>query len=221
MKIINNQFIDLKLDFLDSGSYIMDGIISLNDHIMYYETIILILVLWMLYILIWYKAPFNIKDLKDGSILEIIWTILPAIILILIAIPSFRLLYLMDDILLPNLSIKVIGNQWYWSYSYKKDDEIIEFDSYLNQDLKLGDLKNLDVDEYLILPSNTYIRFLITSRDVIHAWSIPALGIKMDAVPGRLNQFAIEIYRPGIYYGMCAELCGQAHSFMPIVVKVI
>lgn len=91
----------------------------------------------------------------------------------------------------------------------------------MNQDLNIGDFRNLDVDEHLILPSNTYIRFLITSTDVIHAWSLPALGIKLDAVPGRINAVGCEIYRPGLYYGMCSEICGANHSFMPIVLKVI
>lgn len=204
--------------FLDSGSYIMDGIISLNDHIMYYEIILTILVIWMLLALFLYNSPFSIRDLSHASLLEIIWTLIPAVILILIALPSFRLLYLMDDSLNESLSIKVIGHQWYWSYELPNG---IEFDSYLNPDIKLGDLRNLDVDEYLIVPSNTYLRFLITSTDVIHSWSIPGLGIKMDAVPGRINAFNIDIYRSGIYYGQCTELCGTSHAFMPIMLKVI
>lgn len=204
--------------FLDSGSYIMDGIISLNDHIMFYEIILTVLVIWVLFSLILYKSPFSIKDLSHGSILEIIWTLIPAVILILIALPSFRLLYLMDDSLNESMSIKVIGHQWYWSYELADGTE---FDSYLNPELRLGDLRNLDVDEYLIVPSNTYLRFLITSTDVIHSWSIPALGIKMDAIPGRINAFNVDIYRPGTYYGQCTELCGTSHAFMPIMLKVI
>lgn len=223
MNILHSHFLGNKYDFLDSGSYIMDGLISLNDHILYYEILLLVIVLWMLLILFSYKAPFSLKDLTHGSILEIIWTLVPAVILVLIALPSFRLLYLMDDILNPDMSIKVIGHQWYWSYSYLNinNNEIIEFDSYMNKDLNIGGLRNLDVDEHLILPSNTYLRFLITSTDVIHSWALPGLGIKMDAIPGRINQIGLEVYRPGVYYGQCSEICGQAHSFMPIVVKVI
>lgn len=221
MHILFNHSTLIKYDFLDSGSYIMDGIISLNDHILYFEILLLVIVIWMLVLLFFYKSPFSVKDLVHGSILEIVWTLIPAFILILIGLPSFRLLYLMDDLLLPSISIKVIGHQWYWSYSYTTPNGLVEFDSYLNQDLPLGGLRNLDVDEHLILPSNTYIRFLITSTDVIHSWSLPALGIKMDAIPGRINQLGLEIYRPGTYYGQCYELCGVGHAFMPIVVKVI
>lgn len=217
MNILYNQFFNYKFDFLDSGSYIMDGIISLNDHILYYEIILMIIVIWMLIKTMIIKSNFSLKYMNHGSIIEIIWTIIPGIILILIALPSFRLLYLMDDILLPNISIKIIGNQWYWSYNYLNE----EFDSYINQDLQLGDIRNYDVDEHLILPSNTYIRFLITSTDVIHSWGLPSLGIKMDAVPGRINQIGLEIYREGIYYGSCYEICGINHSYMPIVLKVI
>lgn len=204
-------------DFLDSGSYIMDGIIALNDHILFYEILILTVVVWTLLSVLIKNTSFILKDLYHGSVIEIIWTLIPGIILIMIALPSFRLLYLMDDFLDTSLSIKVIGNQWYWSYSYND----IQFDSYLSQDLNTGFFRLLDTDEHLIIPSNTPIRFLITASDVIHSWSIPALGIKMDACPGRLNQIGIEIYRPGLYFGQCYELCGINHAFMPITLKVI
>lgn len=207
-----------KYDFLDSGSYIMDGIISLNDHIIFYELMILSLVAWSLIAILYKNNNFILKDLNKGSLIEIIWTLIPGIILILIALPSFRLLYLMDDFIDSNITVKIIGNQWYWSYNYK---DILEFDSYLAQDLNKGFFRLLDTDEHLILPSNTPIRLLITASDVIHSWSIPALGIKMDAIPGRLNQVGIEIYRSGLYFGQCYELCGINHAFMPITLKVI
>lgn len=205
------------IDFLNSGSYIMDGIVSLHDHILFYELIVLVVVCWMLLNIIINSTLFPVKDLLHGSVLEIIWTLIPGIILIMIALPSFRLLYLMDDVLEPSLTIKVIGNQWYWSYVVGDN----QFDSYLLQDLTPGSLRLLDTDEHLILPSNILIRFLITSTDVLHSWAIPALGIKMDACPGRLNQTAVEIYRPGLYWGSCMELCGVQHGFMPISLKVI
>lgn len=202
--------------FLDSGSYIMDGIIGLNDHIIYYEIILTIIVIW---ILIYNINPkkFTIKDIIKGEKIEIIWTIIPAIILIIIALPSFRLLYLMEDMIESNITIKVIGHQWYWSYEYKDE----EFTSYIKRDIEKGGIRLLDVDEYLILPSNVLIRFLITSTDVIHSWGIPSLGIKLDAVPGRINQFGIEIYRPGLYYGQCYELCGIGHPYMPILLQIL
>jgi heme/copper-type cytochrome/quinol oxidase subunit 2 len=135
----------------------------------------------------------------------------------LIAIPSFRLLYLLDDLTHADLTIKITGSQWYWNYSYGD----INFDSYLLQDLNPGILRLLDTDEHLIIPSNTSLRFLITATDVIHSWGIPQLGIKTDAIPGRLNQTNIEIYRPGLYFGMCYELCGLNHAYMPITLKVL
>jgi len=216
-KFLDCHFYSNHNDFSDSASYIMDGIISLNDHIMYYELLILTVVLWLLFSVFYSRNSFILKDLYHNSNLEIIWTIIPGLILILIALPSFRLLYLMDDFLDSKLSIKVIGNQWYWSYNYND----IDFDAYMSQDLNPGFFRLLETDEYLILPSNTPIRFLVTASDVIHSWAIPALGIKMDACPGRLNQVGVEIYRSGLYYGQCSEICGINHGFMPIALKVI
>ena len=218
MRILFNHTADSHWDFLDSGSYIMDGIVSLNDHILYYEIILLTITTWILFILM-YKSNslFTLKDLNHGSVLEIIWTLIPGVVLILIALPSFRLLYLLDDFLEPSISIKVIGSQWYWNYAY--GDEF--FESYLLQDIEPGSFRLLDTDEHLILPANTTIRFLITSTDVIHSWSVPALGIKTDAIPGRINQTSTEIYRPGLYFGQCYELCGIQHAFMPITLKVV
>ena len=217
MFLIYNHTLVNKIDFLDSASYRMDGILSLHDHILYYELIFFVIVSWMLLTVMLYRSPITLKDFNHGSLLEIIWTLIPGVVLIFIALPSFRLLYLFDDLLEPSLSIKVIGNQWYWSYAY----EDVEFDSYLVQDLVPGSFRLLETDNYLVLPSNTYIRFLITSTDVIHSWSLPSLGVKMDAIPGRINQTGLEIYRPGIYYGQCYELCGVNHAFMPITLKVI
>lgn len=218
MRILFNHTVESHWDFLDSGTYIMDGIIALNDHILYYEIILLVITTWMLFILVYKGNPFfSLRDLNHGSVLEIIWTLIPGLVLILIALPSFRLLYLLDDFLEPSISVKVIGSQWYWNYAY--GDELIE--SYLLQDLEPGIFRLLDTDEHLILPANTTIRFLITSTDVIHSWSLPALGIKTDAIPGRINQTSTEIYRPGLYFGGCYELCGVGHAFMPITLKVV
>lgn len=210
---------NLSMDFLDSGSYVMDGITSLHDHILFYEIIILLVVTQILIIVLQTKNSFPLKDITHGYILEIIQTFIPGVILIFIALPSFRLLYLIDDYLDTSMSIKVIGNQQYQTYAYGEE----QFDSYMltESDLKLGDFRNLETDYHLIVPSNLSIRFLVTSTDVIHSQGIPALGIKTDALPGRINQFATEIYRPGIYYGQCYELCGVNHAFMPITLKVI
>ena len=217
MNYLSCYTINPRYDFLDSGSYVMDGIVSLHDHILFYEILILTVVVWALIVTLSKTTSFVVKDLYHGSTIEIIWTLIPGIILILIALPSFRLLYLMDDFSDNALTIKVIGNQWYWSYNYND----VDFDSYMSQDLNPGFFRLLDTDEHLIVPSNTPIRFLVTSTDVIHSWGIPALGIKMDACPGRLNQIGTEIYRPGLYFGQCYELCGVGHAFMPITLKVI
>ena len=204
-------------DFLDTGSYALEGIVLLHDHILYLEIIILTAVVWMLFIILLKHGSFILKDFHHGSLIEVVWTIIPGIILILIALPSFSLLYLMDDLYDTVLSIKVIGNQWYWSYNYND----VDFDSYMSQDSTPGIFRLLDTDEFLIVPSNTPIRFLVTSTDVIHSWGLPALGIKMDACPGRINQIGLEIYRSGLYFGQCYELCGIGHAFMPITLKVV
>jgi len=162
--------------------------------------------------------------ISHHTTLEIVWTILPAVILILIAIPSFALLYAMDELEDPRLTIKAIGHQWYWSYEYR--DLVFghpvskNFDSYmvLEEDLPVGGLRLLEVDNPLVLPINTQIRVLVTSTDVLHSWAVPSFGIKIDACPGRLNQVGLLISRTGVFYGQCSELCGINHSFMPIKV---
>ncbi|KAF7845915.1 hypothetical protein BT93_L0050 [Corymbia citriodora subsp. variegata] len=143
---------------------------------------------------------------------------MPAFILVAIAIPSFRVLYLADEILVPNLTVKVIGNQWYWRYDLDDFMTPISFESYPKAEdtLEIGELRNLDVDNPLALPVGTIIRILTTSTDVIHSWAVPSLGVKLDAMPGRLNQTTVIINRLGSFYGQCSELCGTAHAFMPI-----
>ena len=161
------------------------------------------------------------------TLIELIWTITPAVILILIAFPSFKLLYLMDEVDDFSMSVLAEGHQWYWSYQYpdflNSDEELIDFDSYLvpESDLEDGALRMLEVDNRVILPELTHVRFIITSGDVIHSFSVNALGIKCDAYPGRLNQVSVFINRPGVFYGQCSEICGILHSSMPIVVESV
>lgn len=164
-------------------------------------------------------------------LLEIVWTMIPSFILILIAIPSFSLLYAMDEVISPSLTLKVIGHQWYWSYEYSdyflsslsEDNTGLVFDSYMipEDELELGDLRLLEVDNSVVLPVDTHIRIIVTAGDVLHAWAVPSLGVKIDAVPGRLNQTSIFIKRKGIFYGQCSEICGVNHGFMPIVVEAL
>lgn len=162
-----------------------------------------------------------------GTVIEILWTIFPSIILMFIAIPSFALLYSMDEVVDPAITIKAIGHQWYWSYEYSdynsSDEQSLAFDSYMvpEDELELGQLRLLEVDNRVVVPANTHLRMIITSADVLHSWAVPSLGVKCDAVPGRLNQASILIKREGVYYGQCSELCGTNHAFMPIVVEAV
>jgi len=217
--------------FQDSASPQMEALIELHDNIMYYLVLILFSVGWILLSVIRNyisnKSPISNKYLNHGTLIELIWTITPALILILIAFPSFKLLYLMDEVTDPSLSVSVEGHQWYWSYQYPdfsdEDGSIKEFDSYLvpESDLEEGGLRMLEVDNRVIVPELTHVRFIITSGDVIHSFAIPSLGIKCDATPGRLNQVSVLINREGTFYGQCSEICGILHSSMPIVVESV
>nr|CDN85559.1 cytochrome c oxidase subunit 2 [Geocharax gracilis] len=208
------------LGFQDSASPLMEQLIYFHDHTMF----ILILITTLVgYIMI--NSTFNSfvnRFLLENQTIEIIWTILPAIILIFIAMPSLRLLYLLDETNNSSITIKTMGHQWYWSYEYS-DFLNIEFDSYMvpAMDLNESNFRLLDVDNRTMIPMNTQIRLIISAADVIHSWTIPALGVKADAVPGRLNQISFLINRPGLLYGQCSEICGANHSFMPIVIESI
>lgn len=217
--------------FQDSATPQMEGVIELHDIIMYYLVIILFGVGWILFSIIWNfndkKNPMSHKYLNHGTLIELIWTITPAVVLILIAFPSFKLLYLMDEVNDPSMTIIAEGHQWYWSYQYpdflNSNNELIEFDSYMvpDSDLEPGSLRLLEVDNRVVLPELTHVRILITSGDVIHSFAVPSLGIKCDALAGRLNELSIFVNREGVYYGQCSELCGILHSSMPIAIEVV
>lgn len=191
--------------------------------------IISIISVFVLGLLIWCAVRYNEKanpipsKNSHNTLLEIVWTAIPVIILVIIAVPSYRLLYDMDRIEDPELTVKIIGNQWYWTYELPDDD--ISFDSLPLSDDEIdvaaGEYRLLEVDTPLILPVDTDIRLLFTSTDVIHAWTIPAFGVKLDNVPGRTNETWTRITVPGKYYGQCSELCGIDHSYMPIVVHAV
>nr|QUB07022.1 cytochrome c oxidase subunit 2 [Glyphocassis sp. N62] len=204
----------------DSASPIMEQLLFFHDHTLLILTIITILVGQLMMNLMMNK--FTNRMLLEGQTIEIIWTILPALTLIFIAIPSLRLIYIMDEINNPMISVKTIGHQWYWSYEYS-DFKNIEFDSYMipYNELKMFNFRLIDVDNRMIMPFKSQVRLLITSMDVIHSWTIPSIGVKMDATPGRLNQSSFTINRPGLFYGQCSEICGANHSFMPIVIESI
>lgn len=208
------------LNLQDRASPLIEQLNFFHDHTLLILIIITILVGYLIVIIFFNK--YTNRLLLHGQTIEIIWTVLPAIVLIFIALPSLRLLYLLDEINNPSITLKTIGHQWYWSYEYS-DFSNIEFDSYIKPINELNDnsFRLLDVDNRIVLPTNNQIRILISAADVLHSWTIPAFGIKVDATPGRLNQTNFLINRPGIYYGQCSEICGANHSFMPIVIERI
>lgn len=211
---INTWLISLQ----DSNSPTYDIIIFFHDFTIIILIFITMLISFIIFIII-YNKIIN-RYLLQGHAIELIWTIIPIFILIFIAIPSLKILYLTDEIHNNKLSIKTIGHQWYWTYEYS-DFINIEFDSFIipTDQLKVNEFRLLDVDNRCILPFNFPIRILTTSIDVIHAWTVPALGIKIDSTPGRLNQTILIINRPGLYFGQCSEICGTNHSFIPIVIE--
>jgi cytochrome c oxidase subunit 2 len=241
---INITFCDTgrswQLGFQDPATPTVEGMLHFHNYLMIFLIAILVFVFWMLFQVIMYFNSESNKTAKiftHSSFLEIVWTIIPAFILILVAIPSFALLYSLEELIDPVLTIKIIGHQWYWSYEIA-DVKIADFinlgfnikaninkslffDSYMvaTDDLIDGRFRLLEVDNRFILPIKTHLRLLITSADVLHSWAVPSFGIKVDATPGRLSQAALFIKREGFYYGQCSEICGVNHGFMPIVVE--
>nr|YP_009485632.1 cytochrome c oxidase subunit II [Tapeinus singularis]AVZ00768.1 cytochrome c oxidase subunit II [Tapeinus singularis] len=208
------------LGLQDANSPLMEQLIFFHDHTLMILTMITILVSYMMSTVLFNKL--TNRFLLEGQNIELVWTVLPAITLIFIALPSLRILYLMDEINNPLITIKSIGHQWYWSYEYS-DFNNIEFDSYMKplNDLENNDFRLLDVDNRIILPMNTQTRILVTAADVLHSWTIPSIGVKIDATPGRLNQGTFSLNRPGLMFGQCSEICGSNHSFMPIVIESV
>nr|YP_009905701.1 cytochrome c oxidase subunit II [Aphaenogaster famelica]QGW36318.1 cytochrome c oxidase subunit II [Aphaenogaster famelica] len=206
----------ISLQNSNSPSY--DMMIFFHDFTMIILIFITILIFFIMYSMI-FNNLINRYLLESHSI-ELIWTILPMFILIFIAIPSLKILYLTDEIHNNKLTIKTIGHQWYWTYEYS-DFFNIEFDSFMipTNQLMNNEFRLLDVDNRCVMPFNYPIRILTTSMDVIHAWTVPSMGIKMDSTPGRLNQTMMFMNRPGLYFGQCSEICGMNHSFMPIVIE--
>nr|UGN61617.1 cytochrome c oxidase subunit II [Cryptocercus matilei] len=208
------------MNLQDSASPIMEQLIYFHDHTLMIILMILTIVSYMMMAMTYNK--YIDRYLLEGQMIEVAWTIAPAIILIFIAVPSLRLLYLMDEVNNPTLTLKTIGHQWYWSYEYS-DFIKVEFDSYMipQNELNNYSFRLLDVDNRTTLPTNTFIRMIVTAADVLHSWTIPSLGVKADATPGRLNQISFLINRPGLFFGQCSEICGANHSFMPIVIESI
>lgn len=221
-----------QMNFQEPATPTMEKIIDLHHDIQFFLIIIIVFVLWMLMRSIYLFNETNTKTIRysfdHSTWLEFVWTIIPTMILFFIALPSFALLYAIDELHNPKITLKVIGNQWYWTYEYgdyiiNELSDSLTFDSYMifEEDLRVGSYRLLEVDEKVFLPERTSIRVLITSLDVIHSWAIPSLGIKMDACPGRLNQISLFIRRTGLFFGQCSELCGINHAFMPIVIESV
>nr|QBX87725.1 cytochrome c oxidase subunit II [Alaudala cheleensis] len=206
-----------QLGFQDASSPIMEELMQFHDHALMVALAICSLVLYLLTLMLTEKLTSNTVD---AQAIELVWTILPAAVLIMLALPSLRILYMMDEINEPDLTLKAIGHQWYWTYEYT-DFKDLTFDSYMTPttDLPLGHFRLLEVDHRVIVPTSSTVRVIVTADDVLHSWAVPSLGVKTDAIPGRLNQTSFLSSRPGIFYGQCSEICGANHSFMPIVVE--
>jgi cytochrome c oxidase subunit II len=214
-----------QLGFQAAASPVMGQIDSLHNLLMWIITLISFFVLALLgYACFRYRASRNTSPSRrtHNTVLEIAWTALPVLILVVIAIPSFKLLYYMDRTAEAEMTLKAIGRQWYWSYEYP-DQGNLTFDAYMvaDADLQPGQLRLLTTDTAVVLPVDTNIRLLSTASDVIHSWAMPALGIKLDAIPGKINETWMRIEEPGMYYGQCSELCGDYHGFMPIMIRAV
>jgi cytochrome c oxidase subunit 2 len=234
-----------QMNFQDPATPIAGRIIEIHHHIFFFLTIVVIFVCWMIFRIITsfarifpeqkHKLSTNELNLltvlsrlrlTHNATIEVIWTLIPSFILVLIAIPSFGLLYAMDDIIDPEVTLKAVGHQWYWSYEYSDYVSTvgkISFDSYMipEAELSLGQLRLLEVDNSVVLPVGVYVRVNVTAADVLHSWAVPSLGIKIDAVPHRINSGIIFLQRTGVFYGQCSEICGVNHGFMPIAVKSV
>nr|QNE85717.1 cytochrome c oxidase subunit II [Cephus pygmeus] len=202
----------------DANSPSMEHLTMFHDYILMINILITMMVVYII-ISISLNKIIN-RTMMQNQLIELIWTLIPMIILIFMAFPSIKILYLMDEIFSPMMTIKCMGHQWYWSYEYS-DFNNIEFDSFMipTNELNKNEFRLLEVSNRMIVPLNTQIRLLISSVDVIHSWTIPAMGIKIDATPGRINQTNLLTMRPGLFYGQCSEICGANHSFMPIIVE--
>ena len=213
-----------QMDLQDSASPVMADVASFHTFLLWVIAVISAFVLVLLLIcIVRFNARANPTPSRTthNTPIEIIWTIVPVIILAVIAVPSFRLLFVQLEVPKPDLTVKVTGKQWFWSYSYP--DSKFEFDSLLVQekDLKPGQLRLLAVDNEMVVPVNKVVHVLVTGADVIHSFAVPSFGIRIDAVPGRINETWFKATIEGVFYGQCSELCGKDHAFMPIAVRVV
>lgn len=210
--------------YQDPVTPVMEHLYDFHNTLLMIEgAIVLIVACLLVYVIFRFRASKNKEPSKTAhnTLLEIIWTTIPVLILVFIAFPSFKILYMMDVTPKADLTIKAIGNQWYWTYEYP--DHNIHFDSNIipEDQLKPGQMRLFEVDNRVIVPTHTNVRIITTSTDVLHSWAVPAFGVKRDSVPGRLNETWFHVKQEGVYYGQCSELCGVKHGFMPIVVEAV
>jgi len=222
-----------QLRLQDPASSIMEGILLFNKHLLFIIVMIVVLTGWLLFTTIYSYDEFNNSkpaNFFHSNELEIVWTSLPALTLLTLASPSFSLLYSMDEISIPDFSIKVLGHQWYWTYEISDfrsclETKTLKYACYMLSNEELhnckGFFRNLETNKRVILPTNTHMRLLVSAIDVLHSWTIPSFGLKIDACPGRLNQVNLFIKRFGVFFGQCSEICGVNHGFMPIVILTL
>jgi len=216
----------LQYSFQDPATPVMEGIIHLYDYLWHFLVFVVFFVTWMIVrIAILYRERDDqrVSIITQNVNLEIVWTLTPALILACVAGNSITHLYSAEEIMHSALDVTIIGSQWFWVYEFMvfKKKVILESHMIETEDLKLGSLRNLEVDNALVLPTETNVRLLVTSSDVIHSWAVPSLGVKVDAVPGRINECNVFIKRPGLYFGQCSEICGKGHAVMPICVYAV
>lgn len=217
--------VNWQMGFNESVTTVMNDIVHLHDRILL--PIIVAISVFVLFLLLYsifkFRASKNSIPSKTShnTFIEVMWTVIPCLILIVIAIPSFRLLYKQDIIPKADVTIKAIGYQWYWGYEYP--DQNIAFDANMieTKNLKPNQPRLLETDNHVVVPVNKVVKVLITANDVLHAWAVPSFGVKRDAVPGRINETWFKAEKEGVYYGQCSELCGSRHAFMPITVRVV
>jgi cytochrome c oxidase subunit 2 len=216
---------DWAVNFQDAASPVAERFHEFHNFLLWIITAIAVFVLALLiYVIARFNKRANPVPAKftHNVLIEVIWTAVPVLILIVIIIPSFKLLYYTDRVENPEMTLVVTGNQWNWTYEYP-DQEGIAFTSYMvpTADLKEGQLRLLSTDNPVVLPVDTTIAVQVTASDVLHAWAVPALGIKIDAQPGHTNETWMRITKPGTYFGQCSELCGKDHAFMPIEIRAV
>ena len=224
-KALAEQPKDWQLGFQKSVTSVMDDLVFMHDYILLpIITAISVFVLFLILYAVWkFRASKNPNPTKTShnTLLEVLWTVIPCLILVVIAIPSFKLLYKQDVIPKADITIKAIGYQWYWGYEYPDQKIAFEASMIETKDLKPGQPRLLATDKHVVVPVNKVVKVLITANDVLHAWALPAFGVKRDAVPGRINETWFKAEKEGIFYGQCSELCGIKHAFMPITVEVV